>query len=115
MFGIRKQLSGRVLLLRCDGPLNGQALTPEQVVSTVKARGVRLLVLDTTQASFIDTDGLRWLQRLREKLAETGSSLRIAARPKGKVWRTLRLFNYDKDMYDSPARAWKSEWRLQHA
>lgn len=102
-------------MLRCKGPWNGDDLSPEQVATTVKSRGTRLLLIDATQASFIDSDGLRWLQRLRDQLADTGTSLRIAARPKGKVWRTLRLFNYDKDMYDSPARAWKSEWRLQPA
>lgn len=112
---IKQHALGRVLLLRCEGELDGTGPTPEQVVTAARQRQARFLLLDTTQAAYADTNGLRWLIRLRALLEAAGQSLRIAAPPKGKVCRSLTLLQLEMDVYETCGRAWRTPWRTRAA
>lgn len=112
---IKQHALGRVLLLRCEGELDGTGPTPEQVVTTARQRKTRFLLIDTTRAAYADSNGLRWLIRLRTLLEAAGQPLRIAAPPQGKVWRTLLLLHLGLDVQESCVRAWKTPWHKRPA
>jgi len=102
--------TGRILLLRCNEALDGSGLTPEQITDLTKTNGIRYLLVDTTEARYADSGGLRWLLRLRQAVASAGKRLRIVARPGSKVWRNIQLLETDLEVYPSLARAWKDPW-----
>ena len=99
---------GRRLLLRWGGPLDGRGPAPALVAARSDAGAVRLVLLDMTGAPYADSDGLRWLLRLRDGLEARGKGLRIAARPGGNVWRNLGLLGADLDVFESVRAAWKA-------
>lgn len=101
---------GRVMLLSWQGALDGSGPTPEQVVSDANRRRARFLLLDTTHADYADSNGLRWLIRLRALLEAAGRTLRIVVKPQGKIWRNLSLLQLRLDMYDSVRGAWRTPW-----
>ena len=100
------QVLGRVFVIRCDGPLDGRAAAPERIAQ--QARGARVLLVDATAAPYADSEGLRWLLRLRQLAGEAGQCLRIAARRGGRVWRNLMLLHYDFEIFASARSAWES-------
>lgn len=108
---IKQHALGRVLVLRCEGELDGSGPTPEQIAATARERKTRFLLLDTTRAAYADTNGLRWLIRLRTLLESAGVAVRVAALPRGKVWRILALLQLGLDVHESCGRAWKTPWR----
>lgn len=107
---IKQHSLGRVLVLRCDGELDGTGPTPEQVLETARQRKARFLLLDTTRADYADTNGLRWLIRLRALLEAEGLAVRVAALPRGKVRRILSLLQLGLDVHDTCGHAWKTPW-----
>lgn len=107
MTPVSLQVFGRVLLLRWNSAFDGTAPTPEQISKYTKSGKTRYLVLDTTDAPYTDTDGLRWLMRLREQ----NVPYRIAARPNSKVWRALKLVQLDQNLFDSVKNAWRTPWQ----
>jgi anti-anti-sigma regulatory factor len=99
----------RWLLLRCwDRPLDGGGPTPSEVAAQCHACGAHFVLLDITGAPYADSEGLRWLLRLRDTLEAEGKDLRIAARRGGKVWRNLDLLGADFEIFDSVRAAWKA-------
>ncbi|MFJ7337948.1 STAS domain-containing protein [Streptomyces sp. NPDC101110] len=78
------------------------------VMSAVRARGDRLevLVLDLTATSFMDSQGIRLINDVRQRL-HPGATLRLAARPEGITSRILELTGLRRDVpvYDDLAEA----------
>ena len=111
MTTIKEHLSGRVLLLEWEGPLDGS--DPSHVAAAARAltSQERFLLLDMTRAAYADTAGLRWLFRLRDRAEASGKRLRIAARRGGKVWRNLALLAAGIDVYESLPQAWAAPWQ----
>lgn len=68
---------------------------------------MRGLLLDTTRASYADSDGLRWLLALKAACDAEGFPLRILARKGGRVWRNLRLLNANLALFASGRAAWR--------
>jgi len=95
--------------MRWKDIMTGDAPTPDDVVSFAKSRKARFLVLDTTDSPYADSDGLRWLFRLRE----LQMPFRIAARPGGKVWKALKIFGLDQNLYESMSGAWRTPWHVR--
>ncbi len=108
---MNEQGVGRVFLLKCPGSLDGNGITPEEVVQRTVKAGAKFIIVDATEASFVDTPGVRWLLRLRTLLEGMGKGLRIAARSKGSVSRNLQILEVNIDCYDSVAMAWRTPWR----
>ena len=106
MPGLVIQAIGRVVLLRWKDIMSGDAPLPDDIVRYAKSRKARYLLLDTTDAPFADSDGLRWLIKLREQ----SLPIRIAARPGGKIWKALKIFGLDNEMYGTVKGAWRSPW-----
>lgn len=79
------------MLLRCDGPLDGMGLSPQDVLERVRASGARVVLVDVTQSPYVDSNGIRWLLKLQGFMEEWGAHLRIAARRGAGVWRILAM------------------------
>jgi hypothetical protein len=108
---MNEQGVGRVFVVRCPGSLDGNGLTPEEVVQGVVKSGAKFLILDATSAAFVDTPGVRWLIRLRSLLESMGKGFRIAARTKGGIPRNLEILKVNIDCYDTVATAWRTPWK----
>jgi anti-anti-sigma regulatory factor len=96
---------------RLYGPLNLDT-TPHFEAQLVRSlrQVCRALSLDLGAADYVDSDGIRWLQRLQGDLAERGVDLSLAVREGSHAERTFRLLQLDRifriDHYPSePASA----------
>ncbi|AXE87072.1 STAS domain protein [Streptomyces sp. Go-475] len=82
---------------------NAEELLP-LVVSAVEARRDRLdvLVLDLTHTSFMDSQGVRLINDIRQRL-RPGARVRLVARPEGVASRVLELTGLRRDVpvYDN--------------
>jgi anti-anti-sigma regulatory factor len=107
---IKEHALGRVLILRWQSALDGCGLTPEQVVTSALRRHARYVLIDATGAPHADSNGVRWLLRLRHELECCGKHLRIAAPPSGKVGRALGLLQLGLETFESLGGAWKAPW-----
>ncbi|BDI28683.1 hypothetical protein CCAX7_007340 [Capsulimonas corticalis] len=108
---IIQRLLGRVLLLRCDGPLDGAGLSPQDVLDRVRASGARVVVVDVTQSPYVDSNGIRWLLKLQGFLEDLGRQLRIAARRGAGVWRILTMMGpvtRRLQIFEGISGAWKA-------
>ncbi|PPS75517.1 anti-anti-sigma factor [Streptomyces sp. 46] len=78
------------------------------VLSAARARGDRLevLVLDLTTTSFMDSQGIRLINAIRQRL-RPGAAVRLVARPEGITSRVLELTGMRRDVpvYDNLAEA----------
>jgi hypothetical protein len=92
--------AGRTALLRCDAPLSGGP-DPAQLLAQIERTGARDVLLDTTRATWADSDGLRWLLSLHQILHTHGHSLRVVARENGRVWRNISLLQTDLPLFGS--------------
>ena len=101
------QAIGRIVLLRWKDIMDGDAPLPDDVTRFAHSRKAKFLLLDTTSAPYADSDGLRWLFKLREQPIP----YRIAALPGGKVWKALKVFGLDQDLFENVRGAWRTPWR----
>jgi len=106
---------GRVFLLSCPGSLDGNGITPEEVVKHALKSGAKFLILDATQTSYVNTPGVRWLIQLRNLLDAVGKRLRIVSKAPSRVSRSLEMLHVDIDRYDNMAGAWKTPWMAEYA
>ena len=106
------RMAGRVLLLAGETVFGGggDAPTPEALAALATRSGVRFALLDATRAPYADSDGLRWLLRLRRELESACIVLRVAAAPGSRVWRNLMLLGVNLDLHESARSAWKCPW-----
>lgn len=109
---IIQRLLGRVLLLRCDGPLDGVGLSTQEVMDRVRASGARVVLVDVTQAPYVDSNGIRWLLKLQSFLEDLGRHLRIAARRGAGVWRILTMMGpvtRHLEVFEGLSGAWNAK------
>lgn len=104
---------GRVFLCKCQGGLDGNGATPEEVIQHASRSGAKFLIVDATEAVYVDSPGVRWLLKLRTLVEGMGKGLRIVARSKSPVSRNLQILQVDIDRFDSLATAWRTPWSLQ--
>jgi len=96
---------------RLYGPLNHDTAPGfEAQLERSLRRLCRSLSLDLGAADYVDSDGIRWLQRLQGNLADRGIDLSLAVREGSHAERTFRLLQLDRvfriDHYPSePASA----------
>jgi anti-anti-sigma regulatory factor len=102
--------AGRVFLIRSGGSLDGVGSTPEEVATHASNSGARYLIIDATDAAYVDTPGIRWLISFRSILESMGKKLRIVTPPKSRVTRNLELLDVKIDRYENLATAWKTPW-----
>jgi hypothetical protein len=100
------QSAGRVLIVRWSTALDGSGPDPDQVVRFATAAHTRFVVLDTTRCAYASSEGLRWIQQLRN----SSLNFRIVARPGQKVSRALKLVHLDNNLFDSARTAFRTPW-----
>jgi len=101
---------GRVLLIRCGTPLDGESgssgARTEDVLRHARRSGARILLLDLLHTPYADSGGLRWLLALKRAADAERMSLRVVCAPAGRVRRNLVLLRAGFELYDDVHRAW---------
>jgi anti-anti-sigma regulatory factor len=101
---------GRVLMIRCAAPLDGErgssAVPAEEIASRARRSGARVVLLDLSHTPYADSGGLRWLLKLQRTSDQEGFVLRVVAAPGGRVRRNLVLLRANLDLYDDAHEAW---------
>ncbi len=98
------------LLVRSALPLD--AKTSERIESELLSGGLpecRVVTLDLSAAGYVDSDGIRWLTQLRERLLGQGTEIRLLVRPRSRVDRTLSLLQLQERFAIVPAEASTSD------
>jgi anti-anti-sigma factor len=93
--------------VRVLGPLNRETAPLLQRRLEAAAPEAACLCLDLGAADYLDSDGIRWLQRLQTDLHARGLTLRLAIREGSRVERTLTLLQltgaFEIDRYAADA------------
>ena len=90
-------------LLRVDSPLNEETVSHlEREAKIVVEAGHTALAVDLTSAEYVDSDGIRWLRRLRDALPAGAPAPRLRFSPSSGVERTLRLALEGEDFAFEP-------------
>ncbi|MBI3911315.1 MAG: STAS domain-containing protein [Armatimonadetes bacterium] len=103
---------GRTWFLGLQGAVDGEA---EAHLQSLSIGGLppdcRRLILDFRQVEYIDSQGVRWLLRLREVLATRCIDLRLVVRENSRVERALRLLAISNlfPIFRNPMDAWRHE------
>lgn len=89
--------AGSVTTAAVAGPLNREtAALCEQRLRPLMGSGIGVLALDLTRTDYVDSDGVRWLQRLQGDLAARRIELRLLVRPGSRPQRTLKLLQLER-------------------
>lgn len=112
MLDTRLFQGGRTWLLRLQGALDAEAERALQclAIGDLPAE-CRRLIVDCRQVEYIDTQGVRWLLRLRDALAAQCVDLRLVIREGSRVERNLRLLALANlfPIFYSPLEAWRKD------
>jgi anti-anti-sigma regulatory factor len=110
---------GRVLLIRCGGPLDGEsgssAARIEDVMRRTRRSGARIVLLDLLHTPYADSGGLRWLLALKRAAEAEGLTLRVVCARDGRVRRNIVLLRAGLELYDDVHRAWSAPLHEQHS
>jgi len=83
---------GGVAHARVNVPVNRETCPLlDERLERLLGNGAHALVADLGPAEYLDSDGVRWLQRLQARLEERRIELRLAVREGSRVERTVRL------------------------
>lgn len=107
-FELRAATSGRMLLARVHGPL-GMDTVPEFLERLLPlCEGMRRVVLDLRTADYLDSQGVRALLLLQERLRAAGGELRLVCLPASTVSRVIRLLQLHEvfPLFDGVHDAW---------
>jgi anti-anti-sigma factor len=89
--------SGRTTHARLLGPVSLETVPRFQKRLAVSLGGeCRALWLDLGAADYVDSNGVRWLQTLREELEARGIELFLAVREGSRAERTFNLLQLDR-------------------
>jgi len=90
---------GVTVQARLYGPLNVETVPhfQEQLERSLRPH-CRGLSLDLGAADYVDSDGIRWLQRLQRELAERDIDLCLAVREGSQTQRIFRLLQLDRTL-----------------
>lgn len=97
--GVDYRQEGDRLQVRPQSPVDS-ALVAE-LDSTLSERlraGTRHITLDLGEADYVDSDGFRWLERLRSSIAGSEGTLELSVRKGSRVERAVRLLQLDSQM-----------------
>lgn len=90
-------------LLRVNTPLNEESVVRlEREAQSAVESGHTALAVDLTSAEYVDSDGIRWLRRLRQALPDGAPAPRLRFSPASGVERTLRLALEGEDFAFEP-------------
>jgi anti-anti-sigma regulatory factor len=86
-------------LVSIFGPVNGET-TPgfDERLAVLQFSSSESVTLDLVGADYVDSDGVRWLQRLHDNLHEQGVQLRLLVKAGSRVERTLSLLKLESTL-----------------
>ncbi|MEI6511762.1 MAG: STAS domain-containing protein [bacterium] len=96
---VKVRPAGRTAFVVVEGYLNSTAPSPEQLTRTTLGHGSRYVILDLTNASELDKEGLKWLSELRDSLESKDLDLKVVVKENSKVRRILKLMQYDRFLH----------------
>lgn len=74
----RIEKHGSVYVVRCDGPLRADTITPLEEMITGKLTGsVPAIIVDFSDTPLMDGSGLEWLLDLNDECCRRGGCLRL--------------------------------------
>jgi len=89
--------NGAQVRARILGPLDQGALTALQARLEALVRDhCASLTLDLVETDYVDSDAVRWLQRVDTALSQRSGMLRLVLQPGSRVERTLKLLQLDR-------------------
>lgn len=89
-------------LLRVNSPLNEETVSRLEGEAKIAVEAGHAVTVDLTFAEYVDSDGIRWLRRLRQALPEGAPAPRLRFSPASGVERTLRLALEGEDFAFEP-------------
>jgi anti-anti-sigma regulatory factor len=101
---------GSAVHARVKGPVNRETVASlhQRIHQALRGR-CSVLTLDLGAADYVDSDGVRWLERLQVVLSRRHTDLRLAVREGSRADRTLRLLQLEKvftvDQYPAESEA----------
>lgn len=106
--GLKIQAAGRSVVVRVAGPFDLETATRLSAAIAASSRTSRRVLLDLSQASYIDSPGIRALLQLQLDLAASDRELRLAIRRGSSVERTFGLLRLQDQLVvsDSVVGAW---------
>ena len=103
---------GARLYARLLGPLNGETVPYfQQRLDGELTDQHSTLALDIGATDYLDSDGVRWLQRLQSQLADRNRDLRLSLREGCRAERTLHLLKMERafTIEHYPDEPWQGE------
>ena len=95
--GVLVYRDGATIQARLTGPLDAETILQFQGrLEAAVTPGCGLLALDLTAVDYLDSDGIRWLQRFQAELASRQVELQLTVRAGSRVERTLRLLRLER-------------------
>lgn len=106
--GLKIQAAGRSVVARVAGPFDLETANQLSAGIAASSGTSRRVVLDLSQASYIDSPGVRALLQLQSELAASQRELRLAVRRGSSVERTFGLLRLQDQLAvsDSVVGAW---------
>jgi len=106
--GLKIQAAGRSVVVRVAGPFDLETAARLSAGIAASAGTSRRVLLDLSQASYIDSPGVRALLQLQSDLHASQRELRLAIRRGSSVGRTFGLLRLQDQLAvsDSVAGAW---------
>jgi anti-anti-sigma regulatory factor len=90
---------GAVTHARLSGPVTAASvLVFQQTLESAIAPDCTVLILDLGAADYLESDGVRWLQRLQSDLEARSVELRLAVREGSRAERTLMLLQLHRTL-----------------
>ena len=111
---LKTSIRGNVVIARLSGEIDlsnsGELRTAITDATPNEVRGV---VLDLSGVDYIDSAGLRFLLRVRERLAGARDKLILLVGMESKVERTLQLVGFDRlfRLVRRPLKGWRNRRR----
>lgn len=101
---LRLHRNGNTVTARIAGPVNRQTIPgfQQRLEGVLRDRGFTL-TLDLGAAEYLDSDGIRWLQRLQAALQSGNGDLRLSVREGSRIERTLQLVQLDRSIRVEPS------------
>jgi len=103
-FAIRSDWDSDAVVIEVTGEID-LATAPELVSALDGAAGARLVVIDLTDTTFVDSAAINSLIRCKRQLAKRGVDFRLVSPPNGIVRKALEITNVITELAVVDSRA----------
>ena len=112
-----QSMAGRSAVVRCGQPLDAPTSARLGSLLADSLQRARRVILDLSAASYADSDGLKGLLTLQQRLQTQGAELRLVVPPGSRIDRALQLVGFASllPLYPTGRRAWREGGRPRRA